>query len=149
MFPVSRIRCGIPVMASLLMAVAMSLGQATPDVATECTAADLDASFKFTSNPPADQAVAINFRNVSELPCVLRGANGAMFNDVRNGHNIWTKECRNCSSDGNQLSVPPITLAIGETGHFLLHWKSASVDDCGECQEAGGFNTNVNNDPHL
>jgi hypothetical protein len=139
-------RRNIPVMAWLLVAAATSLGQPAPDIVPECTASDLDVSFKFMNGPDADESVAINFRNVSESACVLRGGSGAMFNDVRHGHNIWTKECRNCSSDGGQLFPAPLTLAPGETGYFLLRWKNASVDGSGPCQEAGGFNTNVNSD---
>jgi hypothetical protein len=135
---------GLLVMASLFITVATCVGQSTANVAVDCIAADVDASFKFTTNPHNDQTVAINFRNISEHSCVLRGGVGAMFDNFRQGHNIWTKDCRNCSSDGKQLYVPLLTLKTGESGHILLQWMNSSMDGSSSCQEADGFNANLN-----
>ncbi len=135
---------GILVLASLLIVVATSVGQSTATVAVDCTAADVDASFKFTTNPPNNQAVAINFRNISKHSCVLRGGIGAMFDNFRQGHNIWTKDCRNCSSNGKEIAVPPLTLEIGESGHLLLQWANSPMDNSSPCQEADGVHANLN-----
>jgi len=138
----------VPLLISLLLTIAAAAAQPTTPAAPDCAAADLDASFTFVNNPPSDQLVAIDFRNVSARACVLRGGNGAMFDDFHDGHNIWTKDCRNCSPDGAQKIVPPLTLTPGETGHFLLRWKNTATNGSEPCQPSDGFNTNVNSDRH-
>ncbi|HEV2698239.1 MAG TPA: DUF4232 domain-containing protein [Terriglobales bacterium] len=129
--------------ALLAATASWSSDQTQPKATDDCTASELDASFKFMNQAPADQVVAINFRNISEHACVLRGGSGAMFDDFTHGHNIWAKECRNCTSDGKQRLVPPLTLDVGEIGHFVLRWNKKSVDQ-GSCLESDGLNTNLN-----
>jgi hypothetical protein len=107
----------------------------------ECKAADLDVTFQFLNDAPSDQVVALNFQNVSEHSCILSGGIGAMFNDVRHGHNIWTKQCLNCSSEGKPMPIDPVALATGEFGHLVLRWKSAPLREGAICQDAGSFNT--------
>jgi hypothetical protein len=132
------------ILAALVVAtipIEISRAQMNSPVIPECKPADLDVSINFMNETPVDQTVALNFRNLSEHSCMLSGGIGVMFNDDRHGHNIWAKECLNCSSGGKQKFVAPLTLGIGETGHLVLRWKSAFVGSNSPCQEASGFNT--------
>lgn len=123
-----------------IVSVALSFAQPNSPM-PECKVADLDVTIQFLNDVPADQLVALNFQNVSGTPCSLSGGIGAMFNDVRHGHNIWTKECRNCSPQGKAGPIDPVTLASGKFAHLVLRWKSAPTDGGTLCQGAGGFNT--------
>jgi hypothetical protein len=138
-FEVATVRLLIALGISI-MSVASSFAQPNSPM-SECKAADLDVTVQFLNDAPSDQVVALNFQNVSERSCILSGGIGAMFNDVRHGHSIWTKECRNCSSEGKAKPIDPVTIATGDFGHMVLRWKSASLDKGAVCQQAGGFNT--------
>ena len=96
-FQVATVRLLIALGISI-MSAALSFAQPSSPI-PECKTADLDVTVQFLNDEPSDQVVALNFQNISEHSCILSGGIGAMFNDVRHGHNIWTKDCRNCSSE--------------------------------------------------
>ena len=123
----------------LLFSASVLMGQTVPGGPRDCQAAALDATLAF-ANPPGEHQVAINYRNISDAPCVMGGGTGAMFDNWHEGHNIWAKECRNCGSDGWEQPARSLVLAPGEGAYFLLRWKSVS-DGSEPCTDSDGFNT--------
>ena len=64
-----------------------------------------------------------------------------MFDNWHEGHNIWAKECRNCGRNETGKPAQSLALAPGESGYFLLRWKSIA-NGKEPCTDADGFNTN-------
>lgn len=110
--------------------------------AAPCTSADLDVSIKFANIPPYTEIVALNYRNVSQHACSVQGF-GVGLDNVKEGHNIWTKECWNCSADGQERDVGPLMLPIGGIAHMELSWQTIATDNSISCQESGGLHTNA------
>jgi uncharacterized protein DUF4232 len=117
-----------------------SVGQTSQPSLPDCEPAALDVTLAF-QNPPGEHVVAVHYRNISARMCVLNGGIGAMFDNWHEGHNIWAKECRNCDAAGTAQPVPPLSVAPGEGGYFLLRWRSVA-DGPEPCQDSDGFNTN-------
>lgn len=112
--------------------------KASPD----CSAADLDTSYQFKNDGPTEQII-LTFRNISNRPCTLHSGDGVMFGDYRHGHNIWTKECRNCEPDGAPKRVPSIEVAVGAGAQLLVTWKTRATPGGEKCQEGGTVNGNA------
>ena len=132
----------IPVTAflGLLVPAAASMEQAVQGSPPACQPAALDATLAFSS-PPGEHEVAINYRNISATACLMGSGIGAMFDNWHEGHNIWAKECRNCGRNETGEPAQSLVLAPGESGYFLLRWKSIA-DGKEPCTDADGFNTN-------
>ena len=131
-----RVLSAVTALLGMLVPATASMGQTVQGGPPDCQPAALDATLAFSS-PPGEHEVAINYRNISDTACMMGGGIGAMFDDWHEGSNIWAKECRNCGVHGTE----PLVLAPGESGYFLLRWKSLS-DGSEPCTDADGFNTN-------
>src|SRR5262245_41912783 len=111
----------------LLLAVCLACAPTSfaQETAPFCSAADLDASYRFLNSPP-HESVIVTFQNISPRSCALsagasacvpRGVGWVGFGDYRHGHNIWTTNCLNYDADGKPRSQPPITIATGQTAY--------------------------------
>ena len=128
-------------MAAWLLCARPSMAQ---EIAPDCSAADLDTSFRFLNSPP-NERVVVNFRNTSQRACTLWPGSGVMFGDYLHGHNIWTTDCRNCDTDGKPQTTRPLPIAPGQTAYLTVSWATARAGSIG-CQEAGTLNSYVNSD---
>jgi hypothetical protein len=115
----------------------------------ECKAADLDARFAFAKTADHQELVALEVRNISESTCSLGGGGGAMFNDSKQGHNIWTKECFDCTPAGKPNPEPyerSLALPPGGEAYRVYRWTTISTDVNSPCQDADWINTYINSD---
>jgi len=127
--------------AAYLVCARASMAQ---EIATDCSAADLDTSYRFLNSPP-NEKVIVNFRNTSPRACTLWPGSGIMFGDYLHGHNIWTTDCRNCDTDEKPQTIRPLTIAVGQTAYLIVSWATAPVGSAA-CQEGGTLNSYVNRD---
>jgi hypothetical protein len=114
------------------------------EIPPDCSAADLDISYRFLNSPP-NQTVIVNFRNISQRACRLQTGAGVGFADIRHGHSIWTTDCHNCDAAGKPHLKPPVAIAPGEAAHLRVSWETTPVGSV-TCQDAGAFNSDVNRD---
>ena len=114
------------------------------EIPPDCSAADLDASYRFLNSPP-NQTVIANLRNTSQRTCVLQSGTGISFGDIRHSHNIRTTDCRNCDASGTPQGKPPVAIAAGETAHLIVNWQSTPGGSI-PCQEGGDLDFSVNGD---
>jgi hypothetical protein len=125
-----------------LLSARASLAQ---EISPDCSAADLDISYRFLNSPPNETVIA-NLRNTSQRACNLRPGGGITFNDIRHGHNIWTTGCRNCDAEGKPQHKLPVAIAAGETAHLTVSWETSPVGSIA-CQDGGSFDFYVTSDP--
>src|SRR4051812_4503081 len=106
-----RFAVNLVLLAGCLASASISFAQET---APSCSAADLDASYRFL-NSPTNERVVITFQNISQRSCTLwpgasacvpHGVGWVVFGDYRHGHNIWTTNCLNQNSDGKPKDQP-------------------------------------------
>lgn len=96
----------ILIVGQLLRAQA-TVSRVMPQLPSECAASTLDTNFHF-ANEPSTETVLVTVSNISDRACMLQPGQGVMFGDYRQGHNIWTKDCRNCDSAGKPRMVVPL-----------------------------------------
>jgi hypothetical protein len=135
--------CGVAVVAAL---PAHAQDNQTPIV--ECKAADLDARFAFSRTADDHESVTIHLKNISQSACLLFGS-GPMFNDAKHGHNIWTRQCFECSPEGKpdlERQGHPLTLLSGAEAFQSYVWATVSAGEKAPCQDAGWINTYINAD---
>ena len=117
-----------------------AIPSASQKVSPDCAASDLDTTYQFT-NQLTTERVIVTFRNISGHSCIFHPGDGVTFGG--NGHNIWTKECRNCEPDGTPKIVGQLEVATGASAQLFVTWKT-QADVGGEaCQEGGTLNGNA------
>ena len=136
-----RLAANLPLIFVCLLCARHSVGQ---EIAPDCSAADLDISYRFLNNPP-NEKVIVEFRNTSQGACTLRPGPGISFGDYSHLHSIRTTDCHNCDVDGKSRSVPPITISVGQATHLIVGWETTRVGGIA-CQEGGTLNSYVNGD---
>jgi len=136
-----RLAANLPLIFVCLLCARHSVAQ---EIAPDCSAADLDISYRFLNNPP-NEKVIVEFRNTSQGACTLRPGPGIGFGDYWHLHSIRTTDCHNCDVDGKSRSVPPITISVGQATHLIVGWETTRVGGIA-CQEGGTLNSYVNGD---
>jgi len=124
-----------------LLRAQVTVSPVTPQLPSECSASSLDINFHF-ANEPSTETVLVTLGNISDRTCMLQSGQGVMFGDYRHGHNIWTKDCRNCDSVGNPKIVAPLQLGPGKVAGLRVFWQTKSAPGGEPCQEGGEMNGN-------
>lgn len=152
--PVVCARATVGSALALLLLPLIALAWVAPAVAQdgkvpECTAADLDVTFSFHRTSDHFESIVFHVHNISGRACVLQGGGpGAIFDDFKDGHNIWATLCFACTADGKQSEEygRVITLPAGGRAHKSYRWAAVSTDPKMPCLDADGLNTYINSD---
>lgn len=144
-FRITVLALGVFLIASVLSVCAQNpAGLPAPmspnPSSVDCTAPDLDTTYQFTNEPPTERVI-LTFRNISNHPCMLHSGEGVMFNDYRHGHNIWTKDCRNCRT--TTKNIGPIELQVGGSAQMIVTWQTLGAPGGEPCQQGGAMNGNA------
>jgi hypothetical protein len=126
-------------MVCQLLRAQVTVSPVTPQLPSECAASSLDTNFHF-ANEPSTETVLVTMSNISDRPCMLQSGQGVMFGDYRHGHNIWTKDCRNCDTAGKPRIVAPLQLAPGKVAGLRVVWQTKAAPGGELCQEGGEMN---------
>lgn len=122
-----------------LLRAQVTVTAVTPQQPSECAASTLDINFHF-ANEPSTESVLVTLGNISDRTCMMQPGQGVMFGDYRQGHNIWTKDCRNCDSAGKPKMIAPLQLAPGKVAGLRVVWQTKFAPGGEPCQEGGEMN---------
>jgi hypothetical protein len=132
--------------AAILVVVPLCNAQGEAQSVFKCKAADLNATFAFTTTDDGHQSVIFNVRNISSAGCLLRNGGVAGFGDLKLAHSIDTQSCFECDANGKpnfaRLSRF-LDLAAGAEAHSVYRWATASGDVNQPCEDVDDMSVYV------
>lgn len=105
--------------------------------ASNCTAADFDATLQFVNGPGDYFAIVVNKRNISGHPCIFDGPMyGPSFVPDRLAGGKPFALCYDCENrlrNGQQPMVPPLTVKPNQVAQQTFRWRTIPSSEAVSC----------------